>query len=480
MATVLQDDNCPLRAAQMHPECACILNQVSIDKNANKFYLLQVLLQGGHAHVWTRWGRVGAVGQHKLLGPMSEADAVAMFKKVFRDKTGLAWEDREEPPLDGHYAHMKLDVANASTGSNSSGDVTVSTVVHTPLPTTDPSLDPRVAAIVRELCDERMLSQAMAVTYQLDSQRMPLGKLSTAQLDSAEKTLKELDDALLASSSVSHALTERLSSLFWKLVPRATKNNQHLPLITTREQVHELADMLDGLRNIQVASAGLSRSGHSLKDVYDALGVKMEPCDADELSALALMLKGTTSPVHNTTLQLVDALRLHKISQDVRDVAGRFCALSDHRMLFHGSRKSNFMGILMEGLRVPRPDQVSNGSTLGLGIYFADCSTKSAQYCHIDGAGEGFMLLCEVALGTKHVVQGCCSDRIGAPFDCRVAKGMRTVSYVEQDGIWYPKGPVRPKGGSSSGTYSTFQHNEIVAPTAEQYRFRYLLKIRST
>jgi poly [ADP-ribose] polymerase len=35
-----------------------MLNQTNIGANNNKFYVIQVLTQGGSFHTWTRWGRV--------------------------------------------------------------------------------------------------------------------------------------------------------------------------------------------------------------------------------------------------------------------------------------------------------------------------------------------------------------------------------------------------------------------------------------
>ena len=133
------------------------------------------------------------------------------------------------------------------------------------------------------------------------------------------------------------------------------------------------------------------------------------------------------------------------------------------------------MGIFTEGLRIPRQDQVSNGSTLGLGCYFADCSTKRLQYCGTDSNGFGYMLVCEVALGNKHQVQNCCMDVVQAPYTSRMARGMKTIDFVECDGIYYPKGPIHDKADNS---YSTFKHNEYVIFRKEQYRFRYLIRVQ--
>lgn len=78
----------------------CLLNQVDIATNANKYYILQ-LLETDNApkqyYTWTRWGRVGEElnKQNALLGPQSLDEALKEFNKKFKEKTKNAWADRE-------------------------------------------------------------------------------------------------------------------------------------------------------------------------------------------------------------------------------------------------------------------------------------------------------------------------------------------------------------------------------------------------
>lgn len=107
----------------------------------------------------------------------------------------------------------------------------------------------------------------------------------------------------------------------------------------------------------------------------------------------------------------------------------------DRKLLWHGSRVGNFMGILKQGLRVtPRTSNVINvsnhnlklliievtlnrhliffllqqGAMLGNGVYFADTFSKSLSYSsEYYGSREStyrIMLLCEVALGPRQAV----------------------------------------------------------------------------
>lgn len=50
-------------------------------------------------------------------------------------------------------------------------------------------------------------------------------------------------------------------------------------------------------------------------------------------------------------------------------------------LLWHGSRLTNFVGILSQGLRIAPPEAPVTGYMFGKGVYFADMSSKSANYC---------------------------------------------------------------------------------------------------
>jgi poly [ADP-ribose] polymerase len=66
----------------------------------------------------------------------------------------------------------------------------------------------------------------------------------------------------------------------------------------------------------------------------------------------------------------------------------------------HGSRATNYGGILGQGLRIAPPEAPVNGYMFDKGIYLADMSSKSANYCcsYISG-GQALLLLCDAELG---------------------------------------------------------------------------------
>lgn len=91
---------------------------------------------------------------------------------------------------------------------------------------------------------------------------------------------------------------------------------------------------------------------------------------------------------------------------------GRFAHdIHNKMLLWHGSRLTNFVGILSQGLRIAPPEAPVTGYMFGKGVYFADMSSKSANYCFTNSENNiGLLILCEVALGN-------CNEKMHADYN---------------------------------------------------------------
>lgn len=81
---------------------------------SDKFYVLQCIQvddppQGEEFAVYRRWGRTGTRGSGMVDFFSEEHDAVTAFDKLFEEKSGLRWADRDESAVDGKYRNIKLD-----------------------------------------------------------------------------------------------------------------------------------------------------------------------------------------------------------------------------------------------------------------------------------------------------------------------------------------------------------------------------------
>ena len=70
--------------------------------------------------------------------------------------------------------------------------------------------------------------------------------------------------------------------------------------------------------------------------------------------------------------------------------------IGNNMLLWHGSRITNFVGILSQGLRIAPPEAPVSGYLFGKGIYLADLAEKSINYCRSHGSEKALILLIEV------------------------------------------------------------------------------------
>lgn len=446
----LVDKFCTLKGVTVFDKYNCTLNQVDIVKNSNKFYILQLLTSGSKYYLWTRYGRVGDKGVFSYKEFDSLPLAKDTFHKQFKTKTGNTFGSPFKKKS-GKYMMIELEAPK----------LTIETK-----PTSDQTLDPKISLVIKKITNSQMITDTL-VNLDLDVTKMPLGKISSSLISQAQDILNHLSGNNLERGEV----VEK-SSQFWTLVPYATKRNVHPPILEG-QAIDQCSELLDTLSHIQVAGTILQK-GSSEAEIYQSLGIKLIPLEeGKELKLLKKYIKRTHAPTHNYNLQLVEAYRIDAPKPD------GFDKIDNHQLLFHGSRMANFMGILSQGLRIPQGGQVSNGSTLGRGIYFADVVTKSYNYTYsAQTEHTGFMLLCEVALGEPHVVYGCDTSPLNSKYNSRWAKGKTDTDkegYKDLDGVTVPCGQLV---SNPEATNSTFLYNEYVIYNKNQYQFKYLIYLR--
>jgi poly [ADP-ribose] polymerase 2/3/4 len=145
---------------------------------------------------------------------------------------------------------------------------------------------------------------------------------------------------------------------------------------------------------------------HVLDARYQGLGLKeMTPLNAasSEYKEIATYLTSSVGSTHHVAYAIQDVFRIERQGEFERLDNSKYADMkgkSDRRLLWHGSRASNFGGILSQGLRIAPPEAPVSGYMFGKGVYLADMSSKSANYCasHNSG-GAAILLLCEAELG---------------------------------------------------------------------------------
>lgn len=477
------------------------LNQTNAGNNNNKFYRLQLLRNAfGVYQTWTRWGRVGDRGQSASLGGGSLADALEHFNKKFKDKSGLAWADRSAPPKPKKYTFVERSYAD---DSDEEEETKVKSEDGAEAP--ESKLAKPVQELMELIFNQQYFANVMS-SLNYDVKKLPLGKLSKTTVTRGYQALKDLSallrDPNLAASQYNTSFadaTEHLSNSYFSLIPHIF-GRRALPVIRDEGMLKQEIELLESLSDMKDADSILKQEKQDIERLnvldrqFRGLGMEeMTPLKhtTSEFVELKNYLMETRGSTHNANYQIDQIFRIERCGEKDRFDASHFAGPPrDRRLLWHGSCATNFGGILSQGLRIAPPEAPVSGYMFGKGIYLADMSSKSANYCRAGATnGHALLLLCEAELGDP--MQHLTNASYNAGEDA-AAKGMfstwgqgttgpsqwKDAECVNPNlkGIKIPDVSVKP--GRTDVPNAYLLYNEYIAYNVSQVRLRYLFRVR--
>ncbi|KAL5534672.1 hypothetical protein ACEPAG_1136 [Sanghuangporus baumii] len=493
-----------------------MLNQTNIGKNANKFYVIQLLHPLGNASqctLFVRWGRTGETGASQTKGPWAPTTAISEFKKQFRSKTSTAWEQRKGMVAKpGKYTWLERDYNDedeeeAEVASSKNKGVEKPVSVKVP----ESTLPDEIQSLCRLIFNVGYINAALsAMNY--DANKLPLGKLSKATILRGFAALKALADVIENTGSTNNAAAQyggfdaacaELSNQYYSIIPHVFGRRQPI-VINTMPQLKKELELVDALGDMEIAQKLINEKSTSNWD-----GEPINPIDArfrslnlesmqsvasnsKEFAAIATYALNTHGATHSYyKVAVQNVFRVRRKYEDENWAKAGFNDLGEDQrlLLWHGSRSTNFAGILSQGLRIAPPEAPVNGYMFGKGVYFADMMSKSYNYCYPDTSGNiGILLLCDVAAKPCHEMLNACYN---ADEECKKAgklstRGIgrtqpvdwqdagETLDNDELKGCLMPKGPA--KDVNPPAAY--LQYNEYIVYNAAQIRVKYLLMVR--
>ncbi|KAM7430085.1 Poly [ADP-ribose] polymerase 1 [Porites harrisoni] len=450
------------------------LGLVDIVRGTNSYYKLQLLKEDkGHSYyIFRSWGRVGTtIGGNKLERCGPKKSAIEKFMELYGEKTGNSWLNRKNfvkhpnkfYPLEIDYGQDEEELKTTiAPGSKS-------------------LLSAPIQELIKMIFDVESMKKTL-VEFEIDLKKMPLGKLTKRQIESAYAVLGEVQK-LISDGGSSNSILDA-SNRFYTLIPHDFGMKKP-PMLDNLELIQAKVGMLDNLLDIEVAYSLLKSGEEDLAkdplDVnYEKLNTDLEVLckDSKEFSMIKQYVKNTHAETH--TQYELEVLEVFKVNrQGEGDRFQPFKELHNRRLLWHGSRTTNYAGILSQGLRIAPPEAPVTGYMFGKGVYFADMVSKSANYCRTTPSDNiGLMILCEVALGNMH-------ELTAASYIAKPPKGKHSVKGCGRTGpdptadITLEDGTIVPvgKGTSTSVANTSLLYNEYIVYDVAQINIKYLLKM---
>ncbi|CAF0861667.1 unnamed protein product [Rotaria sordida] len=399
-------------------------------------------------------GRTGTTFSSKKIDEYDDqSEAIDAFHRIFFDKTGNQWTDQETfKKLPNKHYPLEIDY-----GQHGDNDQ-IQKMLNDPNSKNCSHLPQSVQDLIRLIFNVKTMEETL-LSFEID----------LTKIGSTNKT--SIVDA---------------TNRFYTLIPHNFGLKKPI-ILDNIDLIQSKTQMIDNLLEIEIAYSMLKGSidekdEHPIDVHYKKLKCVIEPVDknTEEFKRIEQYMINTHASIHNTyTLKLKELFKIIREGED--DRFQKWKKLKNHQLLWHGSRITNFAGILSQGLCIATPEAPMTGYMFGKGVYFADMASKSANYCLPKReTPEGLMLLCEVALGNTYDCYK--TTNLSAetlPAGTQSTKGCgQTIPdpkqhYYTDDGGLIPMG----RGVNAKIPHSSLLYNEYIVYNTEQIKIKYLLRI---
>lgn len=368
---------------------------ILVDCTANNNKVWQADLRSDGVQV--QWGRVGS----KLQSKLHPYAGRSKFETLRREKLSKGYE----------YAQT-IDATAAS-----------ATVDLKAIALEQIQADNTARQLIEYLTQENIhdILAGTTLTYQGGGTfTTPLGAVTPAAIARARQLLGQL------ATTVDDRDRGQLLNSYLQLIPQKLGRHIHAGLFATTEAMQQQHDLLDALASVATVVSG---------SVFDCT-LAVVPHDTPEGRSTFRHIKRQFESSINVN-HVSSSLKLRRVYElKIPALVARFEAtLGNVQPLWHGTRASNLLSILKNGLIIP-PASASQctGRMFGNGVYFSNQSTKALNYAtgYWNRSGSqnqrAFMLLVDVALGCEYRPRTRTSD---------VGNGKLSKNY---DSLWIEPG----------------------------------------
>ena len=367
---------------------SCTLIYVEVGENSNKVWRGSLLNDGTFL---AEWGRVGNILQskHHCLG--SVALAKSKFERTKRQKIRKGYT--EAKIVDGDKQQSNIIEAEE-----------LETIASKQI---EHGRDPRSKELIRYLVKRNihLFTSQTDISYNSATGvfRTPLGIVTPNAIAEAREYLLEI---AATRKSNSYKLRQLLSK-YLRLIPQNLGHKIDESQFATPQEIQRQYEILNALdaavtsdRDLQVFECKINRvPGSTLQ------GKKT-------FREINQLYKSTTNQNHVAAKYKLRRIYELNIPSMRKAFTAKAQAIGNVKQHWHGTKASNLLSILRQGLIIPPANAVQcTGRMFGNGIYGSLQSTKALNYAtnYWNASGDDedrvFMLLCDFAMGKEYCPQ---------------------------------------------------------------------------
>jgi poly [ADP-ribose] polymerase len=445
-----------------------VLQVTDIKTNRNKYYAVELHAAAGRFRVFTHYGRTDDLETNPDAGAKecryldSAAEAEACYQSIYREKTSAKKGYKE-------VALASSRIGSQKARGTSSGQVDARTLERIAPKDGAPAvkvstLPDGVQALVRYIYDEatNALTSTVAAKITAHGIETPLGILTLGQIEKGEQILQDLYEVFKNEPNPIRRQDHqtRLTGEFFTAIPHRigrTRAAVDGAVINSLDQLNQKQETLQLMKDMLTVNgeAGSVLFDASVDAEYEALKCKVGFVEPGSGPFKEIADHVVNSQVKSRNIRVRNVFTLRR--------AGEFDEftndLGNQKLLFHGSRIQNWVGILSRGVLLPKivvslGVNRTDAGWLGNGLYFGDAACTSSFYTTPGRKGTRFMTVARVALGKMKDFTKITYGLNGPPDGYHSCHGVRN----------------RP------GKPSEFEDDEYVVYSTRQQRLEYLVE----
>ena len=401
-----------------------VLQVTDIKSNHNKYYAIEIHAanpESGGYRVFTHYGRTDDLernpesGQKECRYFTDMGQATACYEQIYREKTGPSKGYREVSLASTKIGSAKargisageMDAKTTEKLAKAKAEKAAKEGKPAPAPPTL-NLHPGVQDLVRYIFSEatHALTTTVAAKITANGIETPLGILTIGQIEKGEAILDEMYKLFEKKSRGYAEKLQDLSGDFYSAIPHRigrTRDAIEAAVINTNEAFGQKQETLQLMKDmLQVNGEG---EGNVLYDAQiDSQYISLKT-DLTYLERSSEVYKQIETHVCNSQIK-TKSIKVQNIYTIKRpgEWESFTTDIDNQRMLFHGSRIQNWVGILSRGILMPKivvnlGVHRTDAGWLGHGIYFGDASCTSAFYTTPGKKKTRLMAVARVALG---------------------------------------------------------------------------------
>jgi poly [ADP-ribose] polymerase 2/3/4 len=459
------EDAQPAFPAEFEVVQKAVLQATDIRSNHNKYYALELHAAPPAAkpaaklpcRLFTHYGRTDDLetnpesGQKECRYFPTLAEAQAAYGSIYRE-----------------VALASTKIGSAKARGTSAGEVDAKTleklrqaqrkknesngVVAAPVPAR-PALHPGVQELVRYLYAEatNSLTTTVAARITANGIETPLGVLTIGQVEKGEAILAQLLQLIQqtqqggGNSSRQRNRFEELSGEFYSVIPhrigrsRAEIATAVIDDLNAYAQKQETLQLMKDMLQVNGDAGGASVLYDAEVDAqYASLKCDLAWLDRDGPDYKQVASHVVDSQRRGRSIKVQNVFAVRRGEEHARFTE----SIGNQRLLFHGSRIPNWVGILSRGILLPKVVvKLGVGRTdagwLGNGIYFGDAACTSCAYTSPGRRKTRFMAVARVALGNVKDYRKITYGLSAPPAGYHSCHGVRGSEFADDEYVIY-------------------------------------------